>query len=122
MPIFEIPHEKWSAELNTFTTAHEGWLVSLDVFGPDVGAQPEITCLPLLGISADRVNHDGDIAISVALSATDHFTHVVRGVGRIFIERTHNGATAALMIESKDGTRTVLQLRAKSALERSAAR
>jgi hypothetical protein len=122
MPIFEVPRERWSADLNAFTTAHDGWLVSLDVIGLDRGAQPEIDRLPLLGISADRVNHDGDIAISVALSATDHFTHVVRGVGRIFIERTHNGATAALMIESVDGTRTVLQLRANSAIQRIAAR
>jgi hypothetical protein len=118
MPIFEVPHEEWKAELNTFTTAHEGWLVSLEVFGPDIGAQPEIDSLPLLGVSADRVNHAGDIAISVARSAVDHFTHVIRGVSRLFIERTHDGATAALMIESTDGTRTVLQLRAISALER----
>lgn len=74
------------------------------------------------GISADRVDHDGDIAISVARSAVDHVTHVVRGVSRIFVERMHNGATPALMINPQTGTRTVLQLRAVSALERIAPR
>jgi hypothetical protein len=122
MPVFEVPRDEWNDELNTFTTAHEGWLVSLDVFAPDVGAQPEIDGLPLLGVSAERVNHDGAIAISVARSAVDHFTHVVRGVSRIFIERTHNGATAALLIESGGGTKTVLQLRAIGALTAIASR
>lgn len=83
---------------------------------------PRLDGLPLLRISADRVDHDGDIAISVARPAVDHFMHVVRGVCRIFVERMHNGATAALMIASADGTRTVLQLRAVSALERIAPR
>jgi hypothetical protein len=115
MPIIEVPHEEWKAELDTFTTAHEGWLVSVDVFAPDLGAQPEIDSLPLLGVSADRVR-DGDIAISVARSAVDHFTHVVRGVSRVFIERLDNGATAALLIESIDGIKTVLRLRATAAL------
>jgi hypothetical protein len=97
-------------------------LVSLEVFAPDVSAQPEIDGLPLLGVSAERVNHNGAIAISVARSAVDHFTHVVRGVSRIFIERTHNGADAALLIESGDGMKTVLQLRASGALMARASR
>jgi Family of unknown function (DUF5335) len=68
------------------------------------------------GVSADRVNHDGAIAISVARSAVDHFTHIVHDVSRIFIEQTHDGTTAALLIESTDATRTVLQLRAMGKL------
>jgi hypothetical protein len=85
------------------------------VIGPDLGAQPEIDRLPLLGVSVDRAD-DGEIAISVARSDVDHFTHVVRAVSRVFIEQTHDGSTAALLIESADGTKTVLQLRAIAAL------
>ena len=112
MPINEVPRVEWTQALNRFTAAHEGWLVSLEIFGPYLGAQPEINHMPLLGVSADRVNHDGVIAISVARSASDHFTHMVHDVSRIFIEQTDDGATAALLIESTDATRTVLQLRA----------
>jgi hypothetical protein len=112
MPIYEVPRQDWTGELDQFTTTHEGWLVSLEIFGPYLGAQPEIVNMPLLGVSADRVNHDGAIAISVARSAADHFTHIVHNVSRIFIERTHDGTTAALLIESTDATRTVVQLRA----------
>jgi hypothetical protein len=116
MPIYEMPRLEWIQALNRFTIAHEGWLVSLTIIGPAIGAQPEIEDLPLLGISADRVNHDGTIAISVARSAGDHFTHVVHSVSRIFVEQRHDGTTAALLIECTDGTRTVLQLRAVGSL------
>jgi hypothetical protein len=112
MRIVEIRREDWIDQLNAFTIAHEGWLVSLDVFAGEIGAQHEITNLPLLGVSADRVNHDGTIAVSVARSAVDHFTHIVRRVERIHVEQADDGSTAALLIESLDGTRTVLQLRA----------
>jgi hypothetical protein len=62
------------------------------VFGGEIGAQPEITNLPLLGVSADRVNHDGTIAVSVARAAVAHFTHIVRRVERIFVEHAVDGS------------------------------
>jgi hypothetical protein len=112
MQTIEIPREAWVQHLDEFTTIHEGWLVSLDVLGPDLGAQPELHNLPLLGVSADRIDHDGTIAISVARSATEHFTHVVHGVTRIQVGQTDDGADAALQIESGDGTRTIMRFRA----------
>ena len=59
MQTVEIPRKAWAQTLNEFTAIHEGWLVSLDVLGPTIGAQPEINNLPLLGVLADRVDHDG---------------------------------------------------------------
>ena len=112
MQTFEIPREAWVHRLNEFTAIHEGWLVSLDVLGPEIGAQPEIDNLPLLGVSADRVDHDGTIAVSVARSATEHFTHIIHAVTRIYVERTDDGADAALQIESVDGTKTIVRFRA----------
>jgi hypothetical protein len=108
----EIPREAWAQRLNEFTAIHEGWLVSLDVLGPEIGAQPEIVNQPLLGVSADRVDHDETIVVSVMLSPTGHFTHMIHGATRIYIERADDGAAAALAIESIDGTRTILRFRA----------
>jgi hypothetical protein len=108
----EIPREAWADRLNEFTTIHEGWLVSLDVLGIELGAQLEIDNLPLLGISADPINHDGTIAVSVARSASEHMTHMIEAVTRICLERTDDGADAALQVESADGTRTILRFRA----------
>lgn len=112
MQTVEIPREAWVHKLNEFTRIHEGWLVSLDVLAGDPGAQPEISNLPLLGVSADRIDHDGTIAVSVARSASEHFTHIIEAVTRIHIERTDDGADAALQIEASDGTRTILRFRA----------
>lgn len=112
MQTVEIPREAWDQRLNEFTAVHEGWLVSLDVLAAEIGAQPEIRNLPLLGVSSDRIDHDATIAISVARSATDHFTHVIHAVTRVYVERTEEGADAALQIESADGTRTILRFRA----------
>ena len=111
MRTVEIPREEWVQRLNEFTAIHEGWLVSLDVLGPKIGAQPEIRSLPLLGVSADWIDHDATIAVSVARSATEHLDHIVHAVTRICVERTDDGADAALQIESADGTRTILRFR-----------
>ena len=71
MPTIEFPREGWVERLNAFTIAHEGWTASLEVFGPETRQQPAVVNLPLIGVSADRVDHDGTVAISVALSASE---------------------------------------------------
>ena len=108
MQTFEIPRKAWVERLNEFTAVHDGWLVSVDVLSPDIGAQRQIDNLPLLGVSADRINHDGAVAVSVAQSGAGHFTHVIHEVKRIYVERTDDGADAALQIESSDGTKTIV--------------
>ena len=94
--------------LNEFTALHEGWLVSLDVLGPEIGAQLEINNLPLLGISADRAD---DIVISAVPSVGEHITHTIHAATRVHIERREDGADVALQIESADRTKTILRLR-----------
>jgi hypothetical protein len=112
MRTVEIPREAWVQRLNEFTAIHEGWLVSLDLLAPEIGAQPEIRNLPLVGLTADRIDHDSTIAVFVARSPTEHLTHVIDAVTRVYIERTDEGADAALQIESADGSRTILRFRA----------
>ena len=111
MRTIEIAREAWVQQLNAFSAVHDGWLVSLDVLGPEIGAQPEIDNLPLLGIAVDRNDHDRTIAISVARTATEHVTHIIKGVTRVYVERTDDGADAALEIESVDGVATILRFR-----------
>lgn len=112
MRTVEIPREAWAQTLNEFTAIHEGWLVSLDVLDPAIGAQPEIDNLPLLGVSADRVDRGGTIMISAACSVGEHITHTIHGATRLYIERREDGADVALQIESADGVKTILRFRA----------
>ena len=109
MQTFEIPRKAWAERLNEFTAVHDGWLVSIDVLSPEMGAQRQVDKLPLLGISADRVDHDGTVAVSVAQSGAGHLTHVIHDVTRICLEQTADGADAALEIESADGTKTIVR-------------
>jgi hypothetical protein len=108
---FEIPRKAWAERLNQFTAVHDGWLVSVDVLSPDLGAQRQIDNLPLLGVSADRIDHDGTVAVSVSRAGAGHLTHLIREVTRIYVERTDDGADAALQIESGDGTKTIVRFR-----------
>jgi hypothetical protein len=112
MRTVEIPRAAWAQALNEFTAIHEGWLVSLDVLGPEIGAQVEIKNLPLLGVSADRADHDGSIIISAARSVGEHITHTIHAATRVYIERREDGADIALQIESADETKTILRFRA----------
>ena len=113
----EVPREAWVRTLDEFTRLHEGWLVSIEVLKADLGAQSEIEELPLLGISADRLEHDGTIAISVARSGREHLTHFVQAVTRMHREQTAAGADVALQLESADGTRTIIRFRVAAAPE-----
>jgi Family of unknown function (DUF5335) len=112
MRTIEVPREAWARRLNEFTAIHDGWLVSLEVTGPEIGAQPQVDNLPLLGVSADRVDHDGSIAISVARSGAEHLTHIIRDVRHVAIEQTDEGADMAMQIEAGDGTIAILRFRA----------
>jgi hypothetical protein len=113
MRIEEVPPPEWADALNEFTIAHEGWLVSMATIGSDVGPQTEIRNLPLIGISLNHVD-DQDIAISVARSAAEHFTHVIPHANRLYLQRVSNGASASLIVESGERTRTILRARASA--------
>ena len=46
----EITREEWNSFFNTFSQQHEGWLATLEIFGPEVGAQKEAHELSLEGM------------------------------------------------------------------------
>jgi uncharacterized protein DUF5335 len=112
MRTIELPRETWSAKLNEFTSAHGGWLVSVDVLGPALGAQPEIDNLPLLAVSAEHTPSGAmTIRISAARSAAEHISHTITEPTRVEIERREDGADVALRIASADGLQTILRFR-----------
>ena len=118
MRIAEVPPHAWADTLNAFTVAHEGWLVSMATFQEaDDEPRTEIRNLPLIGVSADRID-DGGIAISVARSSTHHLTHVIERAKHLYLQPGHNGATASLIVESEGGTRTILRVRAPAEASR----
>lgn len=38
MPTQEIPRQEWNNFFDSFSRQHEGWLATLEIFGPEIGA------------------------------------------------------------------------------------
>ena len=112
MPTREIPREEWSKFFDVFSRQHEGWLATLEIFAPDVGAQMEAHELPLEGISIASGGSVADaIAISLGKNAEDHVTHTITKPEHVWLEQTSGGANAALEIESENQTKSLLRFR-----------
>jgi hypothetical protein len=105
----EIPREEWPNFLDSFSRMHEGWLVTLEVMGAELGDQQEARELPLRGVSAD--GGDGLIEIMIGDGAAAHVTRSVARPARVLVAVGRAGAHGALEIESEDGTKTLLRFR-----------
>lgn len=110
MQTTEIARKEWMTMLEQFSTAHEGWLVSLDLLIPDLGVQREFEDLPLLSISADH-GPDGAIHLSAEQPHGELITHAVSHPSHVYVDRTDDGADHSLMIEDVSGTKAILKIR-----------
>ena len=106
----DIPRDQWQQELDSFSRQHEGWIVRVEVTGPDGQSRTEARDLPLQGVSTDSPRSDG-VAISVGQSPDDHVTHEVSNAVTIAIEQTEAGAERALRIRARDGSTTTVEFR-----------
>jgi len=111
MQTIEVPQKDWSRRLDEFSALHDGWLVSVDVMGPAVGVQPQIRDLPLRGITAETGSRAPAITIAAARQDGEQITHIIHSPTRVRLERTNEGADAALQIESREGTAAILRFR-----------
>ena len=111
MQTVEIQPARWSQALAEFSALHEGWLISVDILSPTIGAQPEVRDLPLVGIVAEPERKGGLIAISAARFDGEQITHVIHSPTRVRLERMDDGVDAAMQIESAEGTTTILRLK-----------
>ncbi|HXG94066.1 MAG TPA: DUF5335 family protein [Blastocatellia bacterium] len=111
MPTEEIDRDKWAGFLESFSLQHQGWLVTIEVMGADIGAQVESTDLPLQGITADLKGSDApSISIMVGEKADDHVTHTIHGPTVVRLRQNEQGADEALEIESAAET-TIVRFR-----------
>jgi hypothetical protein len=108
----EIPRDEWIEFLDSFSRQHEGWLVTVEVLGAEIGAQVEAERMALGGITAD-LKGGGEDVISIILGkqSADHVTHNITQPTHIRIEQAESGADLALQIESMRGVTTLVRLR-----------
>lgn len=108
----QIPTTEWSSFLDSFSRQHEGWLVNLEVFGPELGDQIAEKGLALEGISGEWAGSPGDkIMIMAGGKPDDHFTHSISRPTEVSLEQTDEGADVALAIKAADGTTALLRFR-----------
>jgi hypothetical protein len=108
----EIPRDEWVAFFDSFSRQHEGWLVTIEVLGRDIGAQIEAREQPLTGITADLNDRGEDtISIFVGGKSAAHVAHIVHAPSHVGLKETAEGAHEALHIEAKDGATTLVRFR-----------
>jgi|SRR5882762_1251367 len=108
----EIPRDQWRSFFDVFSRQHEGWLATLEIFGPEVGAQEQARQLPLAGVTvASRVGQPEVITINLGKAPGDHISHTISQPAHVWLERTTEGANAALEIESAEKTKALLRFR-----------
>lgn len=108
----EIPKNEWSKFFDSFNRQHQGWLVTLEILGSEIGAQFEGRQLAFEGIVAEGEEAQGnEIAIMIGAKPDDHITHSISKPAQVSLEQTDEGADAALAIKSADGVTALLRFR-----------
>ena len=111
----EIPRNEWQKFFNIFSRQHEGWLVTLEILGSEIGAQVEERGLAFRGIvnegdEGDKVQGN-EILMMFGAKPDDHVTHSISNPTTVSLEQTDEGADAALAIKSADGVTALLRFR-----------
>lgn len=106
----EISRTEWRTFFDQFSQEHEGWLSTLEVFGPDIGAQQEGAELPFEGVSVSSGGDELDtITVTIGGASADHVSHTIEKPTRVWLEQTDAGTHAALEIEGEDQSKTLLR-------------
>ena len=108
----EIPKNEWQQFFDIFSRQHEGWLVTLEIFGSEIGAQVEERGLAFEGIVDEGDDLQGhEILIMFGAKPDDHITHSISNPTTVSLQQTDEGADAVLAIKSADGVMALLRFR-----------
>jgi uncharacterized protein DUF5335 len=108
----EIRKSDWPKFFDSFSRQHEGWLVTLEILGSDIGAQVEERDLAFEGIVDEWDEVQGNqIVIMMGARPDDHITHAISRPTLVSLEETEEGADAALAIKSADGVTALVRFR-----------
>jgi hypothetical protein len=104
----DIPREQWVRFFDDFSKNHEGWIVTLEVLGADIGDQEEANNLPLVGISADLKARENRVEIIVGGRPDVDLTRIIERPKHIWVKEPGLPGDEAMEIESEDGIKTIL--------------
>ena len=106
----EIPRDEWTRFFDNLSRRQEGWQVTLEVFGPDIGDQVEERDMFLAGVTAELAEEGDKIEIMMGGKPSGHVTHTITAPIQVDLQQTDLGVDSALHIKSSDGTTSLLHL------------
>jgi len=104
----DIPREQWIKFLDDFSRSHEGWIVTLEVLGSDIGDQEEANNLPLVGISADVKARENRVEIIVGGRPDADVTRFIERPKHVWVKESTLPGDEAIEVEAEDGIKTIL--------------
>ena len=104
----DIPREQLVRFFDDFSKNHEGWIVTLEVLGSDIGDQEEANRLPLVGISADVKAGENRIEIIVGGRPDADVTRFINWPKHVWVKESSKPGDEAIEVESEDGIKTLL--------------
>lgn len=112
MKTIEIPQSSWNLFFDTFSRQHEGWLVTMEVVGIEIGAQIQGEDLTLECMTLESSEKSGNTIITMIGARKDeHITHNINDPTEVSLTQTDEGADAVLAIKSSDNITTMLRFR-----------
>src|SRR5687767_12185111 len=106
-----IPMSDWGPSLDQFSRIHHGQPATVESSAAGLGVQPNVRGLPLLGVTAEpRDPGPPEIQIMLGKSPETLVTHVVADPARVHLAEWNDDVSAALQIESTNGTVTRVQV------------
>lgn len=107
----EIIRDEWVSFFTEFSQRHARWLVTMEMLGPELGAQIEGRSVRFEGINADLKDGENVVTIDLGESADNRLTHAIRHPRRIWVGQceTAKGTFETLDIEAEDGTKTLVR-------------
>ena len=111
MPDQEIPREQWIKFFDDFSKSHQGWIVTWEVLGMDLGDQEKTARVPLVGITADLKGSRPRIDIIVGGRLDAHMTQIIDNPKRVWFKEPDIPGHEAIGIETEDGRATLITFR-----------
>lgn len=104
MPTQEILRDEWARYFEEFSRRHQGWLVTVEILGLDIGDQVQVRNLPLEGIIVETNDSDGDEMTIIAGSRPDaRISHTICAPVCVWVKQNEQGADEVLEIELPSG-------------------
>jgi dihydrofolate reductase len=111
----ELPRDRWRVYFDDLSRGLATTQATVEIEGPDLGAQVQAEGLVLVGISYD----DRDDVLVIGLSpggATESLEHLVSSPQRIRVEPSDAILPATVEVEDAEGERTLVRLQPAPAL------